>query len=168
MTGQKKGHCLELFEAFYLIKLQPTNNNLQINSWEGKRISLYSSGVGKVLLAWQPPEEQTRIVSQLHMEAITPHTITCPDVLLNHLADIRRRMWAMDNEEDGLGIRCVAMPVFSVDGRVSAAVSASGPLQQIDGDMTGLLKALNRAARAITAALGGSYPPPRDIGAVQV
>ena len=160
--------CLDGMEAFYLIKLQPTNNNLQINSWEGKRISLYSSGVGKVLLAWQPPEEQTRIVSQLHMEAITPHTITCPDVLLNHLADIRRRMWAMDNEEDGLGIRCVAMPVFSVDGRVSAAVSASGPLQQIDGDMTGLLKVLNRAARAITAALGGSYPPPRDIGAVQV
>lgn len=36
--------CLDGTEAFYLIKLQPMNSALQINSWEGKRISLYSSG----------------------------------------------------------------------------------------------------------------------------
>lgn len=151
--------CLDGTEAFYLIKLQPMNSALQINSWEGKRISLYSSGIGKTLLAWQPLEEQKNIVSRLHLEPITVHTITSSDVLLNHLADIRRQGCAMDNEEDGLGIRCMAMPVFSVDGHVTAAVSISGPLLQMgDASLPGLRAELRKAARGITSALGGSYP----------
>lgn len=150
--------CLHGTEAFYLLKLLP-RNKLHINSWEGKRISLYSSGVGKALMAWQPEEELEALLDACTFAPVTPMTITDPDRLKRHLAEIRIRQWAMDNEEDGLGLRCIAAPVFSLQGRVNAAVSVSGPLQQVnEASIPGLVDAVKKAARAITCSVGGTYP----------
>jgi IclR family acetate operon transcriptional repressor len=57
----------------------------------------------------------------------TPNTITDPDMLLQHLALVRERGYALDEEESRIGVRCVGFPVFDRFGTVIAAVSVTGP-----------------------------------------
>ena len=57
----------------------------------------------------------------------TPNTITEPQELLRHLKMIKERGFAVDNEENEVGIRCVGAPVFDYTGKVIGAISVSGP-----------------------------------------
>lgn len=152
--------CLQGVDAFYLVKLLPYNK-LRVESWEGKRISLYSSGIGKALVAWQKEEEVVRLIASCSLKAMTAKTITDPELLKADFVEARARQWVFDNEEDNLGIRCVAAPIFSMQGGVSAAVSITGPLQQVnDETIPVLVTAVKKAAHAITESVGGIYPDP--------
>ena len=77
-------------------------------------------------------EEQIREVLSRPMQSFTKCTITDPDVLRNELEEIRRNGYAVDNMEHEFGIRCVAVPFFSMDGSVMGAVSVSGPSPRFD------------------------------------
>lgn len=72
-----------------------------IRSWEGKRLSLHSSGLGKVLIAWLSGEELEELLppDQI-LTRFTDTTITDVNILKQELAGIRRRGWGYDNEED--------------------------------------------------------------------
>ncbi len=79
-----------------------------IRSWEGKRLSLHSSGLGKVLIAWLSGEELEELLppDQI-LTRFTDTTITDVNILKQELAGIRRRGWGYDNEEDSLA--CAAL-----------------------------------------------------------
>jgi len=57
------------------------------------------------------------------MPSVTPCTITSREVMRQHLAEIKRRGFAWDDEERIEDLRCMAAPIFSHDGAVIAAVS---------------------------------------------
>ena len=61
------------------------------------------------------------------MPAQTPHTITDPDVLLHELASIRRDGYAVDEGEQEVGVRCVAVPVPGALGPLGISVSGPAP-----------------------------------------
>lgn len=117
-------------EGIYLIK-EEIEHILKITSWEGKRIQLLSSGIGKVLLAWLPEPVLDQFLIPSEMIARTTTTITSPEEMKKELAMIREKGWAVDNEEDGYGVRCVASAVRGVGGEVIAAMSVSGTLHQV-------------------------------------
>lgn len=146
-------------EAVYLLKVDPKDSIL-INSWEGKRISLNRSAMGKILLAWQPREKQRDLIDSLEFIQATPKTIMDKDEFINHVADVKQRRWAMDDEEDILGIRCVAAPVFTPEGTVRYVLSASGTTQKINEEVIpSLQKKVMETAHEISLALG----TPREI-----
>jgi DNA-binding IclR family transcriptional regulator len=58
---------------------------------------------------------------------ITIHTITEKEDLYKHLIGIRRQGYALDLEENELGISCISAPIFDHSGKVVAAFSVSGP-----------------------------------------
>jgi IclR family KDG regulon transcriptional repressor len=58
---------------------------------------------------------------------ILPKTITEPQELLMHLKMIKEQGFAVDDEENEEGIRCVGAPVFDYTGKVIGAISVSGP-----------------------------------------
>jgi IclR family acetate operon transcriptional repressor len=91
----------------------------------GRRTFVHSTGVGKALLAQLPPAEVTEILGRTGMPAQTPRTVTDPDRLLADLAEIRRRGYALDDGEQELGVRCVA--VAMPGARALSALSVSGP-----------------------------------------
>ena len=117
-------------EGTYLIK-EEIEHILKITSWEGKRIRLLSSGLGKILLAWLTEDVLEQILIESEMTPRTTTTITTPDAMKKELAVIRERGWAYDNEEDGYGVRCVAAPVRGIAGEILGAVSVCGTLHQI-------------------------------------
>lgn len=141
-------------EAVYLLKVDPQDSIL-INSWEGKRVALTRSAMGKVLLAWMPPERQIALLKSASFVKKTPKTIVDVDELRNHLADVKRQGWAIDDEEDILGIRCIGAPVFSPDGTVKYALSISSTVLAISLErIPELVKAVTGAARNISRSIG--------------
>lgn len=118
----------------YLTKLE-SPQAIIIRSWEGKRLSLHSSGLGKALMAWLSDEEVDALLpDDKVLTHFTDTTITDINALKSELAEIRLRGWAYDNEEDSQGVRCIAAPIFNTQGKVIAAISVSGVAFQIPDD----------------------------------
>ena len=141
-------------EAVYLLKVEG-NNEIRVNTWEGKRLSLHSSSLGKVLLAWLPTAELEEKLGNLNWETKTVNTITTAEVLQTHLEEVRKRGWAFDDEEDIANLRCVAAPIVDADGRVVAAISAVGTILNISKDrFESLAEQVCRTAGRISSDLG--------------
>ncbi|SCM71378.1 Transcriptional regulator, IclR family [uncultured Pleomorphomonas sp.] len=121
---------LEGDAPIYLAKVE-AEQDIKINTWVGKRLSLYRSSLGKVLLAWQPETVRERLISQIEWVARTPKSLPDADALRQHLVGVRARGWATDDEEDMLNVRCVSAPVFDRQGNVVAAISAVGTVLQV-------------------------------------
>lgn len=114
---------------------------------------LHSTATGKLLLAYLPPSEAEALLTSTELAPFTPHTITDPQRLLADLAEIRARGYALDSEEDYVGIECVAVPVFTAGGQCVAAASVSYPTAS--ADRTGeLIRLVTESAGKISANLG--------------
>jgi DNA-binding IclR family transcriptional regulator len=65
------------------------------------------------------------------MEQFTPHTVTTRRQLTEHLATVHERGYAVACEEYEIGLNAIAAPIRGHDGKVFAAVSASGPAYRL-------------------------------------
>jgi IclR family acetate operon transcriptional repressor len=92
----------------------------------GNRVLPHATAVGKVLLAALPEGEVERIISQTGLPAKTPRSITDPAQLRRELLRVADTGFALDDEEQEIGVRCLAVPVKSRSG-VGAAMSISAP-----------------------------------------
>lgn len=120
-------------EVFYLDATYPVGNIQLIRTLMGERAKMYCTGIGKAILAFMPEEEQEKCLAG-ELVAYTDNTITDPQKLREELAFTRNRGYAVDNMEHEYGIKCVAVPVFSSDGKINAAISVSGPSLRFEGE----------------------------------
>ena len=86
----------------------------------------HCTGLGKAILAEMPEERAKGIIESHGLPARTSRTITDPTALLADLAEIRRRGYAVDDEEDAEGIFCVGAAVRDHRGDCVGAVSVTG------------------------------------------
>jgi DNA-binding IclR family transcriptional regulator len=144
---------LDQGEAVYIEKVEAPGF-FKVNTWVGRRMFLHSTSVGKCLLAWLPKHEVETLVKQQGLKKRTPKTIITMTRLLAELEHIKREGYAVDDEENSLGARCLGAPVFDVTGNVVAAVGASGTLTQVDqASMPHIAEALKETARRISRQL---------------
>jgi IclR family transcriptional regulator, acetate operon repressor len=124
---------------------------------QGMQLEAYCSGVGKVLLAHLPPEDLSEYLANGPFIRLTPRTMVDPDDLRDHLARVRDRGYALDNEEIAEGLRCLAVPVRNHRGEVIAALSLSGRARVMTARrLVAIRAALNGAAARIHVAAGAS------------
>ncbi|MFF8605579.1 IclR family transcriptional regulator [Streptomyces sp. NPDC015346] len=97
------------------------------HNWVGQLTPLHATSSGKILLAHMPAKERAALLSAAGLKKVTPHTITAKTKLEKNLAEARERGYAFTLEELELGLHAMAAPVRDRDGRVIAALSASGP-----------------------------------------
>jgi IclR family acetate operon transcriptional repressor len=143
-------------EAIYVAQIE-CRQTMRAIARPGGRAAMHCSGVGKALLAAMPESEAERIIALRGLPAMTAKTITTPAGLRAELQAIARRGHAIDEEENAIGLRCVAAPVFDEHGKPIAAISLSGPTARIGDDLLPSLgEAVREAARQITAGLGGA------------
>ena len=120
---------LDRNEVLYIDKVeanqQPTG--LRMVSMLGSRIPPHCSAVGKVLLAAMPREKLDRLIDRQGLPIRTENTITDRDRFYEHLQLVSRRGYALDKEENEIGIRCAGAPVYDQSGEVIAAISISVP-----------------------------------------
>jgi DNA-binding IclR family transcriptional regulator len=110
---------------------------------EGDRVPLHATAGGKTMLAYRPDEEVDSLVAG-GLDAVTEKTITDADSLARELRSVRDRRVAFDREEYAPGWQSVASPITDSATRAIAAVSVSGPIEQMSGktleeDITGLV-----------------------------
>jgi IclR family acetate operon transcriptional repressor len=101
-------------------------HSIRMVSRTGSTNPLYSTGLGKAILAWSEPAIVDAVIAA-GLEARTPATITDPDELRREIRRIRRRGYSIDNVENEDGVRCVGAPVFDHEGHVAGGLSVAGP-----------------------------------------
>jgi len=142
-------------EGVYLAKVEGTRP-VRLHSWEGKRLHLHRTAMGKALLAWQPPETLRRLLDSIDLPRATANTITDRARLEEHLELVRQRGWALDDQENEPDIRCLGAPVRTIAGGVAAAISISGLASQLDGEyLLELSRLVREAGQELSRKLGG-------------
>lgn len=114
-------------EVVYLYKEDRRESVIHMASFVGLRSPMYRTAVGKSILALLPEEEVRRIWDRSVIEPLTPNTIVRYDDLLENLDIVRQRGWAMDNEENELGVLCIAAPIKDFTNTPIGAISISAP-----------------------------------------
>lgn len=108
-----------------------SGHSLRISLPIGKRVYLHSTGIGKAILAFLQDEEIDEIIKEKGLPRFMKNTITDPEALKQEIQLIRERGYAVDNEENEPGIRCVAAPILDSSQHVIASISISGPSVRI-------------------------------------
>jgi IclR family acetate operon transcriptional repressor len=122
----------------------------------GRRIFLHAGASSKILLAFLPPNEIERVIATCGLPRIFKNTITEPEVLRAHLAEIRRDGYSVSFEETSEGAAGIAAPILDDAGGIVAAVGIAGPLARFTEDELTRLIALTRRGAAEIARLRGS------------
>lgn len=121
----------------------------------GRRIPVHSSGVGKALIAWKSEKELQSILQDYPYVAQTPQTITNEQDLRLELQKVREQGYAVDNQENEPGVRCIAVPIRNHQGQVIAAVSISTLLSRVDDrELEQFLQLLKAAAAEMSEQMG--------------
>jgi DNA-binding IclR family transcriptional regulator len=97
----------------------------------GRRVPLHCSGVGKALIAFKPEKEIQYILKDYDYIKQTSHTLTNEKDFIKELEKVRERGYAVDNEENEPGVRCLAVPIRDHSRQVVAAISISMPAARL-------------------------------------
>jgi len=124
---------LDRNEVVYIDKVELDHNpsGLRMASRIGLRNPAHSSAVGKVLLSHLSEEALNQFFKGKGLMKRTENTITDVAQLKEHLRMVRNQGFAMDDEENEKGVRCVAAPIYDEAGNAVAAISISGPAFRI-------------------------------------
>jgi IclR family transcriptional regulator, acetate operon repressor len=142
---------LEGDEVVYLAQA-PSRHAMRMFTEPGRRVLPHCTGVGKAILAQLPESRVRSLVERTGLPARTPHTITELPRLLAELAETRTRGYALDDGEQEVGVRCVAVPVPGTPSLT--ALSMSGPHARITEAAIDLaVPVLRQAADRISAEL---------------
>jgi IclR family acetate operon transcriptional repressor len=123
----------------------------------GERRPMHCTGLGKAMLAYQSSEVVDRILSR-KLEKLTPKTITTSSGMREELDRIRLRGFAIDNEENVKGLRCLAAPILDRTGRAVAAFSMSAPIAVMTTEVIEKYSAVVRQAALRVSVLLGYRP----------
>jgi DNA-binding IclR family transcriptional regulator len=120
-------------EVVHILRVESAHA-LRLPSLAGRRSPAYCTGIGKAILAHLEPEQLDRYLREVTLKPRTPRTITDRDLLRQDLRRVRSRGYSVDDEEIYAGLRCVAAPIFGLDGRVVAGLSVAGPSSRMPKD----------------------------------
>lgn len=153
---------LDKMEIVYLEKLPGLHAIGMMSSRVGGRAPAFCTGVGKMLLAYQDEKEVREYYRSHGLFPFTNATITDLDHLMKELKDIRQQGYAFDRGEHESEVRCVATPIFNLNGQVEAAISISGPSIRMDPleENHELIAKAKQAALNISRQLG--HVPPNE------
>ncbi|TDO95904.1 DNA-binding transcriptional regulator KdgR [Marinomonas balearica] len=129
--------------------------NLRMQSRIGRRNPLYSTAIGKVLLAEKDEQEVKDILAETEFLPSTKKTHLDVSSLLNELKIVREQGFGEDVEEQEEGLRCVAAPIYDRFGNVIAGMSLSYPtLRHSDEDKLNYIALLKESCEKVSSKLG--------------
>ncbi|MEV7084753.1 IclR family transcriptional regulator [Streptomyces sp. NPDC093085] len=154
-TGETANMALLDGDEVVYVAQVPSKHSMRMFTEVGRRVLPHSTGVGKALLAHIPPAEVRALLARTGMPAATEKTITTPDGFLAALETVRRTGYAIDDNEQEIGVRCLAVPV--PDSPTAAAISISGPAGRVTEEATErIVPVLMEVARDLSTALANT------------
>jgi len=133
----------------------PSPQSMRMFTEVGRVVMAHCTGVGKAILSELSDEEVRALLERTGMPARTEHTLTTPAKMLTALAQARQVGYALDDGEQELGVRCIAVPIKDLP--FQAAVSVSGPSSRVlSKDVPGMAPAVQAVAAQISDAFYAS------------
>lgn len=111
-------------EIVILERIQ-SNHLFNVNLSVGSRLPAHCTSQGKAMLAYLDTDRIDKIMSDADMDKKTSTTIISIAGLKDELRTIRKKGYAVNNEELETGLAAVAAPIFNHAGEVTAAVNVS-------------------------------------------
>ncbi|MCR5323240.1 MAG: IclR family transcriptional regulator [Lachnospiraceae bacterium] len=146
--------------VLYLDKVEAQSvkmRSVRLSSQIGLSRPMYCSGVGKAIMAQLSDQEVTEIWNNSTIEKKTEKTITDLKTLKKELKETLKRGYALDNEENELGIRCIAVPVYDYRNQPIYAMSISTLVGRMPDDrLEELAKLLKETVANISRVLGST------------
>jgi IclR family acetate operon transcriptional repressor len=156
-TGETANMALLDGDEVVYVAQVPSKHSMRMFTEVGLRVLPHSTAVGKALLAHTPDDEVRALLARTGMPAATEKTITTAEGFLAALEDVRRLGYAMDDNEQEMGVRCLAVTVPG--SPTTAALSVSGPSGRMtDAAAERIVPVLQQAAKELSQALAN--PPP--------
>jgi IclR family transcriptional regulator, pca regulon regulatory protein len=112
-------------DIVYIARTQ-VNRVMAVDLHIGSRLPAYCTSMGRILLAFLPAEQLEQYLAKVNLIPHTNRTITSAEKLRLTLRNIRRNGYAICDQEYEVGLRSLAVPVFSSSGRVVATLNLSG------------------------------------------
>jgi DNA-binding IclR family transcriptional regulator len=145
---------LQKTKVVYLDKVEP-NRRVCMTSKTGTSNPVYCTAMGKAMLAFLPEDMREEIMNKIKFTRFTNKTLCTQESLLKSLERVRRRGFAIDDEEIEVGVRCVGAPIFDSNRHPVAAVSVSGPASRITvQSVPAIAEKLIRCCNEISRTLG--------------
>ncbi len=119
--------------VFYLQCIYPSRPKVSY-SVMGKTLPMHCTGCGKAMLTYLEQPTIDKIIEKYGLAMVTPHTITDPERLFQELEINRKRGYAVDNQEETLGVKCVAVAIRNTKGISVGALSLSGSVITLTPD----------------------------------
>ncbi|MEU9594769.1 allantoin degradation transcriptional regulator AllR [Streptomyces sp. NPDC048219] len=158
-TGETANMALLDGDEIVYVAQVPSKHSMRMFTEVGRRVLPHSTGVGKALLADFPAEEVRALLHRTGMPAATDKTITTPDGFIAALEDVRRQGYAIDDNEQEIGVRCLAVSV--PNSPTAAAISISGPAGRVTETATDrMVPLLQQVAAELSEALLASNGNP--------
>jgi DNA-binding IclR family transcriptional regulator len=148
-----------------ILSVRDGNHHLTVNKVDGPQTfrvtsdpghlgALHTTSVGKALVAFAEDSERKRLVEELPLDPLTEFSITDRDAFRAEIDQVRRRGYAVMDEENELGMRAVAVPVFNAQGYAFASLATAVPVFRLSlDDLVALVPALQEAASELAARL---------------
>lgn len=99
----------------------------------GARGPVYCSSTGKAFVSFMPDVEKKELLEKIVFRKLTPNTIADLPQFIEEIEQTRRRGYAIEDEEQALGIRAIGAPIFGKDGPL-AAISITVPAYRVSVD----------------------------------
>ncbi|HEY8368259.1 MAG TPA: IclR family transcriptional regulator [Thermodesulfobacteriota bacterium] len=139
----------------YVDKLEGTQS-IRLNMRLGQPRPLHSTAVGKLLLAFGPPELLDQVIAERGLPRMTPATITDPGRLREELERIRQQGYSISEAENVEGVYGFAAPVRGHDGDVVAAIHISTLEARASTQREFLIERMCALARELSRDIGGT------------
>jgi IclR family pca regulon transcriptional regulator len=158
---------LEGSEIIYLFRIRK-RKYLPFDIQIGTKLPVYCTAMGKILMAMGPPKKIRSILKKLEFKPLTARTIKNLDKFKDELDKVRKKGYAINDEELSIGNRAVAAPIIDKKGYAVAAINIAVPTTEYSRSQMEktLAPQVMRTAREISRALikmevplvmGGSY-----------
>jgi IclR family KDG regulon transcriptional repressor len=142
------------WQIVYIERLT-TTQSLGMRAKVGYRAPMQCTALGKAILSGMPQDKAQELIAQHSLPPVTAHSITDLAQFLQEIDRTREQGFAVDNEENEIGVRCVAAPIFDHSDQPAAAVSISSPVLRLPlSEVPRYGQKVVEAASAISARLG--------------
>jgi DNA-binding IclR family transcriptional regulator len=141
--------------AVYVEKVENPNSFIKMDIWIGHRLPVHSTAIGKVLVSQMTDGDVSAILALRGMEKKTAKTITNPKRYLKELEKVRNFGFAVDDEENSAGVRCISSPIFDAQGKIVAALGTSDTIIRLDESyLPKIVEMVKKSATQISKLIG--------------
>jgi DNA-binding IclR family transcriptional regulator len=134
-----------------LLEVYDSPQSQRVSSRPGSLVWLHASATGKVLLSHLDQGPRNELFTRLEMPALTPRSLTSPELLSAQFPAILEQGYAMDDEEYQHDYRCLAVPVKDGQGKVIAAIGlTSSPARLPYASIASVISRMQEGSRVLS------------------